>query len=275
MTARAPVQPLRDRDFIFEYARQAPLALALERAMECRLLADYALERPVLDVGCGDGRFVEILYGTASGIDYGLDADPAETARAARRNVYASVLTASATAIPLPDASIATVISNSTLEHIHPLQEVLAEVARVLRQGGTLLITVPTDRFDHYPVIYRVLHGLGLDGAAERFRSFYDRFWHHYHFYRPEVWRTTLEGCGLRVDEIAEYDSAARCAAHDALVPLALPAFLAKRFFDRYVLFPRLRAAAIRIIRPLLPLDRTDRLPSGRGGLVFLRASKP
>jgi SAM-dependent methyltransferase len=275
VTALAPVRPLRDRDFIFEYARQAPLALALERAMECRLLADYPLERPVLDVGCGDGRFVEILYGTAGGIDYGLDPDPLETARAVRRNVYRTVLTASATAIPLPDASIATVISNSTLEHIHPLREVLAEVVRVLHRGGTLLITVPTDRFDRYPVIYRVLRGLGLDGAAERFRLRYDRFWHHYHFYAPDEWRALLQESGFRVDEIAEYDSAAGCAAHDALVPVAFPAFLAKKVFDRYVLFPRVRAVAIRIARPLLPRDRTDRLPAGRGGLVFLRAAKP
>jgi len=266
---------MRDRDFIREYARQAPLALALERALECRLLADYPLERPVLDIGCGDGRFAEILYGATEPIDYGLDADPAEIARATRRGVYATLLTASATAIPLPDASVATVVSNSTLEHIRPLREVLAEVARVLRPGGTLLITVPTDRFDRYSVLFRLLRGLGLRGLAERFRIFYDRFWRHYHFYRPAEWRAVLEDVGLCVEEVAEYDSALRCAVHDALVPFALPAFIAKKLFDRYVLFPRLRSLAIGMLRPVLPRDRTDRLASGRGGLVFLRAVKP
>jgi SAM-dependent methyltransferase len=269
------VRARRDRDFIREYVLQAPLALALERALECRLLADYPLERPVLDLGCGDGRFVEILYGATQPIDYGLDADPAEIARAARRGVYATLLTASATAIPLPDASVATVVSNSTLEHIRPLREVLAEVVRVLRPSGTLLITVPTDRFDRYSVAYRALHGLRLRGLAERFRVCYDRFWRHYHFYRPAEWRAILEESGLRVAEVAEYDSALRCAAHDALVPFALPAFFAKKVFDQYVLFPRLRSLAVGLVRPLLPRDRTDRLVPGQGGLVFLRAVKP
>jgi len=266
---------MRDRDFVREYVLQAPLALALERALECRLLADYPLERPVLDIGCGDGRFVEILYGSAAPIDYGLDADPAEIARAAKRGVYVTLFTASATAIPLPDGSVATVVSNSTLEHIRPLREVLADMARVLRPGGALLITVPTDRFDQYSVAYRVLRGLRLRGLAERFRAFYDRFWHHYHFYRPAQWRAILEESGLRVEEIAEYDSPLRCAAHDALVPFALPAFFAKKVFDRYVLFPRLRSFVVGAVRPLLPRDRTDRLTAGTGGLVFLRAAKP
>jgi hypothetical protein len=134
---------------------------------------------------------------------------------------------------------------------------------------------VPTDQFDRYAVLYRVLGGLRLGGPAERFRRYYDRFWHHYHFYRPAEWAALLEASGLRVLEVVEYDGAARCAAHDALVPFALPAFVAKKVFDRYVLFPRLRAAVIRMIRGLLPADRTERLDSGRGGLVFLRAVKP
>lgn len=275
MNENAPVRAIGDRDFIYEYARQAPLALALERALECRLLADYPLARPVLDVGCGDGRFVEILYGAATPIDYGLDADPAEIARAAPRRVYATLFTASATAIPLADGSVATVVSNSTLEHIQPLREVLAEVTRVLRPGGELLITVPTDRFDRYSVVYRLLRRLGLRGPAESYRLFYDRFWHHYHCYAPAEWRAILEASGLRVAEVAEYDSARRCALHDALVPFALPAFVAKKVFDRYVLFPRVRSVAIGLIRQLLPRDRTDRLAAGQGGLVFLRAVRP
>lgn len=259
---------------MYEYARQTPLALALERALECRLLADYVLERPILDIGCGDGRFAEILYGNEAGIEYGLDLDPKETARARARNVYRTVITGSATKIPLGDASVATVISNSTLEHIPELAEVLRESARVIRSGGHLLITVPTDRFDRYSVIYRVLHTIGLRGAAERFRAFYDRFWHHYHFYQPAKWKELVERAGFRVVETVEYDSALRCAIHDALVPLAFPTLITKQLLGRYALVPPLRAVLIRVIRRLLPADRTARVKPGTGGLVFLRAER-
>ena len=267
--------PRSERDFVYEYARRAPLALALERALECRLLAAHPLCRPVLDIGCGDGLFAEILYGPHALIEYGLDIDPQESARAAARGAYRTVFTGSATAIPLPDESVSSVLSNSTLEHILPLDAVLDEIARVLRHGGEAYITVPTHRFDRYAVIYRLLDAVRLHALAERFRCFYDRFWRHHHFYAPDEWRARLEERGLAVSEVVEYDTALRCAVHDALVPLAFPAFLLRKVIGRYVVLPAVRGAVARLVRRALPADRVDPLPPGSGGLVMLRATKP
>jgi ubiquinone/menaquinone biosynthesis C-methylase UbiE len=72
--------------------------------------------------------------------------------------------------MPFKDECMATVISNSAMEHMPPLDSVLAEIHRVLRPGGSLCMTVPTDKFDRYPVVYRLLAGSGLAAAAERFR---------------------------------------------------------------------------------------------------------
>ena len=267
--------PLAERDFVFEYARHAPLALALERALECRLLADYTLRRPVLDIGCGDGLFCQTLYGRGRHIDYGLDLDADECSRARERDVYGSVLNASAMSIPLPDGTMRTVLSNSTLEHLPDLSSVLRECVRVLAPGGDLYVTVPTDQFDRYTIIYRLLHALGRRGAAERFRTSYDSFWRHFHYYPPDEWVRLLQGAGLRVDEVVEYDSKARCALHDALVPLALPGFIVKKLTGRYSLVPPLRASLLRLARRALPEYRAARLPQGTGGLVMLHATKP
>lgn len=269
-----PLVPGRERDFVLEYARQAPLALALERALECRLLAAYALERPVLDIGCGDGLFAETLYGSGAGIDYGLDIDLAECARARRRDVYTRVINADAGAIPLADATVRTVLANSTLEHLPRLHEVLRETARVLASGGELYVTLPTDRFAQYANLYRLLQTLRLHRAAEWFRRFYDRFWRHYHYHAPDQWARLLEAAGFHIEEVIEYDSPSRCALHDVLVPFAFPAFLTKKLIGRYALVPSLRGVVMRGLRGALPSDREPSVSPGTGGLVFLRAVK-
>ena len=47
----------------------------------------------------------------------------------------------------LADASVDVVVMSETLEHLLNLEAVVAEVRRVLRPGGTFLITVPYDFF--------------------------------------------------------------------------------------------------------------------------------
>lgn len=274
-SVREPVHPPADRDFVAEYASRAPLALALERSMECQLYIDREFDGPILDVGCGDGCFIEVLFGRSVRIDHGLDPDPQELERARRRGVYVDLLRAPADHIPLPDDSIGTVMSNSTLEHIPDLDPVLHEIFRVLRPSGRLYITVPTDKFDHYPFVYRLFSGLHLRGLAERFRRSYNAFWKHHHYYRPDEWRLRLERSGFEVEEVVEYASPLRCLVHDLLVPAALPAFLVKKVMDRYFVLPTVRRIVIRALRPAFPRNARQAVPHGSGGLVFLVARKP
>ena len=52
-------------------------------------------------------------------------------------------LEGSATRIPLEDASVDVVVSFETIEHLAEHEEMLAEIRRVLRQDGVLLISSP------------------------------------------------------------------------------------------------------------------------------------
>ena len=91
----------------------------------------------VLDIGCAD-RWIEQYLPESSqyiGLDY-----PA-TGRSlygARPDVFAD-----ASRLPLPDASIDTVLLLEVLEHLRHPARALAEIARVLRPGGKLLLTMP------------------------------------------------------------------------------------------------------------------------------------
>ena len=119
-------------------------SLGLWRAAEIAALRLAPYPRPVLDLGCGDGLVTSYVL---SKVEIGVDPDAAALARAGETGIYRSLLSASGDTMAIPDASVATVISNSVLEHVSDLGAVLSEVARVLRPGGGRLLTSPTPAF--------------------------------------------------------------------------------------------------------------------------------
>lgn len=84
----------------------------------------------VLDVGCGDGRFLP-----PDGV--GLDLDLERLRRAEARSRF--LVAADAHALPFTDATFDTVLANRMLNEAGRIDDVLAEVARVLRRGGAIL----------------------------------------------------------------------------------------------------------------------------------------
>ncbi|MFX6965391.1 methyltransferase domain-containing protein, partial [Acinetobacter baumannii] len=72
------------------------------------------------------------------------------------------------TDIDKPDGSYETIISNSVLEHIPDLIPVLKEARRLLADGGTFYVTVPSDRFERANIPARLLEGVGSVSLAAR-----------------------------------------------------------------------------------------------------------
>lgn len=101
----------------------------------------------VLEVGVGSGLNLP-LYGKHVELVYGLDpsARPLAIARrcAAASAVPVDLLLGSATAIPLADDSIDTVVMTWTLCSIPDPLAALREMRRVLKPNGTLLCRAPT-----------------------------------------------------------------------------------------------------------------------------------
>ena len=111
--------------------------------------AEFGPSATVLDLGCGDGRFVEMLLDDGLNV-IGVDVPDARTsieARAARRpslNLVSriSYFTDPET-IPLPDNSVDVILSNTVFEHIVTLNSTIAELARILRPGGKVYTVFP------------------------------------------------------------------------------------------------------------------------------------
>jgi SAM-dependent methyltransferase len=109
----------------------------------------------LLDLGCGAGRHA--FEAARRGADVvALDTDRGELAQvsaiaaamaeAGEIRTPASIMTAAgdATAMPFPDDSFHVVIAAEVLEHIPADQRAIGEIARVLRPGGVLAVTVPS-----------------------------------------------------------------------------------------------------------------------------------
>lgn len=106
-----------------------------------RVVADQraaGLPVQVLDVGCGDGSFLEALGVPGS---LGMDLSVAAL-RAVRARGFAGVR-GTLDECPLRPASCSLVTAFHFLEHVHPIEPVLAAMRRLLRPGGEIVVQVP------------------------------------------------------------------------------------------------------------------------------------
>ncbi|MEK6794997.1 MAG: class I SAM-dependent methyltransferase [Spirochaetota bacterium] len=223
----------------YRYLCEAPLPLVIERSFECAILREKDFSRPILDIGCGDGIFSHILFDET--IDVGIDPNAVELARAKRFGTYREYIHCFGNKVPKPKGYFKTIFTNSVLEHIPDLDGVLKECNRLLAPGGRMYITVPTDMFDRYSMVYVLLSALRLRGLAEKYRRFFNRFWQHHHFYNAAGWEKLFKRNGFKVADTREYNSKAICLLNDMLAPLSICSFLSRRIFKRWFFVPVLR----------------------------------
>ena len=195
-------------------AYPAQPATALWRAVEIAALLRIGLPQGLgLDVGCGDGKLTRIILDlVGSRTLVGIDADPLETAAAMTRGVYREVHTTSAADIPVADSTFDFALSNSVLEHIPGLEQVVAEVARVLKPQAPFVITVPGVGF------HRNLAG-PLWPATDRgsYLAKLDARLAHFHYLDTEAWQAMLRRNGLVLEHRFGYLDRSECRRWESL----------------------------------------------------------
>jgi len=149
---------------IYDAAR----ALTPDRSRQWeRLLAmhiDQGAISTVVDLGCGTGRFTELLA-THFGADViGIDPSGRMLDQARQKRIAGNVVfqRASADALPLPDGSVDLTFMSQVYHHLADPSAVARECCRVLREGGHACLRNTTSDCDF---VYR--HFFPLDPLIE------------------------------------------------------------------------------------------------------------
>ena len=139
--------------------------------LELELVRRYGTGRDILEAGCGTGLLLEQAARVGRSA-IGLDLSRGMLARARERGLR--VVQGSLTQIPLPDASVDLVYSMKVLAHVPPIREAVAELARVTRPGGYLLLEFYNPRSLRY--LGKLLGGARPIAEGTTDRDVYTRY---------------------------------------------------------------------------------------------------
>jgi SAM-dependent methyltransferase len=226
----------KQKNYLWAQLRDLPYFRALLRAVEAKVYQDLDLPEPVLDLGCGDGHFVHATFDRK--IDVGIDPWLGPVQQAAKRGCYKIVIQGNGDHLPFGDGHFASAMSNSVLEHIPQIDQVLTEVARVLKPGSIFVFCVPNHNFLANLSISGFFDRLGVKPLADAYRKFFNRISRHHHCDSPEVWSERLKRAGFSVEKHWHYFSPEALHVLEWGHYFGLPSLLSQKLFGRWILAP-------------------------------------
>ena len=145
----------------------------------------------ILDLGCGEGELAKELFFNKGEsfvkLEWGLDNDKEMVKKAEKSGVYKQLIWGDAAKMSLKSRTVDLVFSNSVLEHIKDIDKVLKEIKRVLKPGGWLIATMPSNKLGEYL------------GWGRLYAQWFNQKYHHYHLYSLKQWEELLRRAGLKL----------------------------------------------------------------------------
>jgi SAM-dependent methyltransferase len=178
---------------------------AFWRCFELAALNGQELQRPIFELGCGDGSFTELagLY-----VDTAIDLSARSVARASKRtSIYGAVRQIDMRTLHEQiEQRYATIFANSVLEHVTGLDEVLRTCAAMLVPGGRLITTVPLVHMNDHLLLRR-----------RRYAEWRRRRLCHHNLWDVAGWTAVLHRAGFEHVSGHGYLDARSCRFWDVL----------------------------------------------------------
>lgn len=173
----------------------------------CRLLDSLPIRQgAALDAGCGSGLLGRILLRRGWNVE-GVDILP-EAVDMAGAAFLAQVSTI--TDLPYPEASFDLVLCSMVLMLVEDIQSVVAELRRVLRPGGIILVAVVNPQVEQiYPFPLRGMRDECI--ATWRFPLFRDAVTIHYYRRSFAAYSTVLDHPGFESRWVAVHPGGILC----------------------------------------------------------------
>ncbi|MDE3738253.1 MULTISPECIES: bifunctional 2-polyprenyl-6-hydroxyphenol methylase/3-demethylubiquinol 3-O-methyltransferase UbiG [Pseudomonas] len=152
-------------------------------------------EDSVLDIGCGDGPFVQFCAHRGAEVIFAdIDADKVAAVERALQGSPARAMTplvTDANPIPLPDGRVSKIVAMEVLEHVEDPRQFMSELVRVGRPGAQYLITVPDP--------------LGESVQKDLAPPAYFEHPNHIRVFQRDEFERLIEEAGLVIERKAQY----------------------------------------------------------------------
>jgi len=174
--------------------------MILWRGWEYAAYRRFTLAGPVLDVGCGDGRFFGLVFPDCRDV-VGVEMDAAVARAAMDSGVYREVYRVAADTLPASPERFGAAFANCSLEHMDNLPAVLRGVHESLRDGGLFLCSVVTDRFIQWSPLPLVVAAAGAPTHARDVQRRHEAYHHLVNPLPRAAWLSAFAAAGFDVEQ--------------------------------------------------------------------------
>ena len=249
--------------FIQKYLENRPMFMAIIRGQEAMIFQKYnkLIKGKILDFGCGDGFFVDHIFGKNK-INVGLDLFKNKQVEEARKEkIYKKISLYDGGIIPYPDNYFNRVVSNCVLEHIPNIKLSLNEIYRVLKPGGYFLTSVMTDQWENN------LFGSRIFG--KKYLDYMRKTQFHYNLFSNQKWQFQFIQVGFKIQLIDGYLYKKSAFYLDLFHYLSIGSLISYKLFNKWILFsiPFLNKIKTQFIKKII-IDENN--PNKASALFFV-----
>ncbi len=174
------------------------------------------------------------------------------------------------------DGQFNTVFSNCALEHVKGIDQALRSVARVLKPGGHLVMSVPAVNLNNWFFPKVLLSAAGFSRYGQRLCDEYNRKQEHINIISEEIWKGKLQATDLHVQKIFYLFSKSEYRIVTFFESFAIDLFPSNFWKALYSLFKKGTSLSARkaLWRKLLRPVYLESKKRNAGGELFIVARK-